>query len=187
MNEPAAATGGAGRLGNGRLDAGLPSDALVRGHARTVARARGDRARGGRGRPGDEARRRLESPARRGSPRRRAVHDPARPELRHRLRSLLERDCCRDRRDGDRDRLDARLLRALRRPPSRAARRARPRDRRQRLEPRRPRPARLRHRLPRLPLLAGVQPRRQLHRDRSRDPAGRARPRRAGAAGVPAR
>src|SRR5439155_3518029 len=43
---------------------------------------------------------------------------------------------------------------------------------------------RLRHRLPRLPLLAGVQPRRQLHRDRGRDPAGGARARRAGAAGA---
>ena len=44
-------------------------------------------------------------------------------------------------------------------------------DRRQRLEPRRPRPARPRHRLPRLSLLAGVQPRRQLHRGRRRHPA----------------
>src|SRR5581483_507723 len=51
-------------------------------------------------------------------------------------------------------------------------------DRRERLEPRRPDPARPRHRLPRLPLLAGVQPRRQLHRHRRRDPARRARPRR---------
>src|SRR5439155_996843 len=48
----------------------------------------------------------------------------------------------------------------------------------------RSRAARLRHRLPRLPLLAGVQPRRQLHRDRSRDPPRRARPLRARAAGV---
>src|SRR5205823_8179906 len=43
---------------------------------------------------------------------------------------------------------------------------ARPPDRRQRLEPRRPRPARPRDGFPRPPLLAGVQPRRQLHRDR---------------------
>ena len=69
-----------------------------------------------------------------------------------------------------RDRLDARLLRPLRRAPSGAAHRARARDRRQHLEPRRPGAARLRHRFPRLPLLARVQPRRQLHRDRGRDP-----------------
>ena len=61
--------------------------------------------------------------------------------------------------------------------------RARARDRRQRLEPDRPRPARLRDRLPRLRLLAGVQPRRHLHRRRRRAacssrswrPTGRAR------------
>ena len=46
--------------------------------------------------------------------------------------------------------------------------RARPPDRRQRLEPRRPGAARARHRLPRPRLLAGVQPRRQLHRHRRR-------------------
>ena len=48
---------------------------------------------------------------------------------------------------------------------------ARPGGRRQRLEPRRPHPARARHRLPRPRLLAGVQPRRHLHRRRVSHPA----------------
>ena len=47
---------------------------------------------------------------------------------------------------------------------------------------RRPRPPRLRDRLPRPPLLAGVQPRRQLHRRRRRHPARGARRRRPRAA-----
>ena len=51
-----------------------------------------------------------------------------------------------------------------------SAGRARARARRQHLESRRPRPARLRHGLHRLPLVAGVQPRRQLHRRRRRTP-----------------
>ena len=42
-------------------------------------------------------------------------------------------------------------------------------------QPARPRPARPRDRLPRLPLLAGVQPRRRLHRRRRGDPLRRAR------------
>ena len=67
------------------------------------------------------------------------------------------------------------LLRTLRRAAPAAAGRSRAPDRGQRLEPRRPRPARTRDRLPRPPLLARLQPRRQLHRDRGRDPARRAR------------
>ena len=59
-------------------------------------------------------------------------------------------------------------------------------DRRQPLEPLRPRPARARDRLHRLQLVAGVQPRRQLHRDRRRDPARRARRRRPRAAAAAA-
>ena len=108
----------------------------------------------------------------------RAVLDPPRPELRDRLRPVRERDGGRDRADPRRRRLDDRLLRALRRPASAAAGRGRPADRRQRLQPRRPRPPRTRHRLPRPPLLARVQPRRQLHRDRRRGPARGARRRR---------
>jgi len=65
---------------------------------------------------------------------------------------------------------------------ARSARRARPADRRQRLEPGRPRPARLRDRLPRPALVAGVQPRGQLHRRRRSPAARRARARRARAA-----
>ena len=141
-----------------------------------------------RRRPADEARRRQDALARRGGPRRRAVLDPPRPELRDRVRALLRRDLGRDRAHGGRRRLDARLLRALRRAASRAAGRARPRDRRQRLEPRRPGPARPRDGLPRPPLLARVQPRRQLHRvgvaiSSARSPRrrpGDARPRRVG-------
>jgi len=64
---------------------------------------------------------------------------------------------------------------------------ARSGGRHQRLEPARPRPARARHRLHRPALLAGVQPRRQLHRDRRRAAARRAARRRARAAPVPAR
>ena len=78
-------------------------------------------------------------------------------------------------------------LRPLRSPPPDPAGRARPRDRRQPLESARPRAPRLRHRLSRSPLLAGVQPRRQLHRDRGRPTARRARRGRARAAQVAAR
>ena len=138
-----------------------------------VAGARRDRARGDCRRPADEAPRHGEPAPRRGRARARPVLDPPRAQLRDRVRPLRERDRDRDRPHRHRGRLDARLLRPLRRPASGAAGRARARDRRQRLEPARPRPARLRHRLPRLPLLAGVQPRRQLHRRRRRHPRSR--------------
>ena len=123
--------------------------------------------------------------ARRVGARGRAALDPPRAELRHRLRLLLGRDVDRHDRHRGRGRLDARLLRALGRAASGAPGRARPADRRQRLEPRRPGPARPRDRLHRLLVVARVQPRRQLHRGRRRDPArraGRRRPRAAAAA-----
>ena len=107
-----------------------------------------------------------------------AVLDPPRAELGHRVRALRERDVARHPADRARRRLDALLLRALRLAASGPARRARARDRRQRLESARPRAARLRHGLPRLQLLAGVQPRRQLHRRRRAAPAAGARGRR---------
>ena len=66
----------------------------------------------------------------------RAVLDPPRAEHRDRIRALRRGDLARRRAHRRRGRLDARLLRALRRPPPGAAGRARARDRRQRLEPR---------------------------------------------------
>ncbi len=79
------------------------------------------------------------------------------------------------------------VLRALRRPPSNPAAGPRARDRRQPLEPARPRPARICDRLPRPAVLAGVQPRRQLHRGRRPLAARRTDARGARAAPAPAR
>ena len=62
-----------------------------------VAQPRRNRARRGRRRPADEARRHEPARARRAGARRRPVLDPPRPELGHRLRALLQRD-----RRGDR-------------------------------------------------------------------------------------
>ena len=107
---------------------------------------------------------------RRGPARDRPLLDPSRPELRDRLRALRERDAGGDAADRAGGRMDAALLRAFRLAPPGAAGRARPADRRLDLEPDRPDPARARDRLPRPALLAGVQPRRQLHRGRRRDP-----------------
>src|SRR5581483_6236546 len=152
------------------------ADAFLRGASfacrplAAMARPRRGRARGGRLRPGDEAHRLEPARARRERARPRPVRDPPRPELGHRVRPLRGRDAARDGADGARGRLDARLLRPLRLAPPGAARRARPLDRRQRLESRRPHPAWLRDRLPRLPLLARVQPRRHVHHRRRRDP-----------------
>ena len=140
-----------------------------------VGRARRRRARGDRRRPGDEARRHEHACARRLGACRRPALDPPRAELRHRVRALLQRDRDRHRRHGRRGRLDGRVLRPLGRAAPGAAGSARAADRRQPLEPRRPDPAAPCHRLHRPRLLAGVQPRRQLHRDRRRDPARRAR------------
>ena len=104
----------------------------------------------------------------------RAALHPPRRELRHRLRPLHLRDGGGDRPHRARRRLDARLLRPPRRPAPRDSRRPRAADRRQRLEPRRPRPPRPRHGLHRPRLVARLQPRRQLHRDRRSDPPRRA-------------
>src|SRR5438067_3127460 len=140
-----------------------------------MGRARRGRGRRGRGRSGDEARRHEHARARRVRSGRRAALDPPRAELRHRVRALLERDGRRDRPDRSRRRLDGRVLRPLGCQAPGAARRAWPADRRQPLEPRRPHPPPPRHGLHRPALVAGVQPRRQLHRDRRRDPPRRAR------------
>ncbi len=107
--------------------------AAARRRAAPVGQPRGDRRRRGRCRPADEAGRRPRADARRGGADRRPVLDPPRPQLRDRVRLLRERDVDRDRRHRDRRRLDARLLRALRRPAPGAAGRARPRARRQHL------------------------------------------------------
>ena len=77
------------RLVDERAGAGLVRGALACGRADAVARARGDRARGGRGRPADEAHRHEPARARRRRARGRAVLDPPRPELGHRVRALL--------------------------------------------------------------------------------------------------
>src|SRR6266581_4679381 len=129
-------------------------------------------------RPADEADRLEPAFARRIAARPRPVLDPPCPELRDRFRPVCERHAARHRPHGARSRLDAALLRALGRAAPGAAGRARPADRRLDLEPDRPHPARARDRLPRSPLLARVQPRGLVHRDRGRDPLPRARRRR---------
>ena len=113
--------------------------------------------------------------ARRGGADRRAVLDPPRPQLRDRVRALLERHVGRDRTDGARG---ASGCSSSSRAPARGTPCCRLRSASciggSVVEPRRPRPARSRHRLPRSSLLAGVQPRRRVHRRRRRHPARRA-------------
>src|SRR4029079_17858074 len=155
---------------HGCADAGLGGRASPRGARAAVGRARRGGAGRDRGRPADEAPRLEPARARRVAPRGRAVRDPSRPELRDRLRPVLERDGRRHGADRAGGGLDAGLLRPLGRAAPRAAGRARAPDRRLDVQSHRPGAPWSRHRLSRPALLAGFQPGRLLHRDRRRDP-----------------
>ena len=138
VSEPARRRRRSRRLLDRRAHAGLvrATRSLAAGAAQWAALAR-DRARGDRRRPADEARRREPARARRRRARRRAVLDPPRAELGHRVRALRERDRRRDRRSPAI--AVAWMLVFFARSGARhpdPAGRARARDRRQRLEPR---------------------------------------------------
>src|SRR4051812_37254176 len=157
------------RFVHGCADADLRGDSVARRAVAPMDRA-WPRGHGGRARrPGDEAHRLEPALARRPGARTRPLLDSPRPELRHRLWPVRQRDRGRDRADGPGRRLDARFLRALRRAPPRPAHCARPADRGERLEPGRSDPARPCDGLSRFPLLARLQPRRHVHRSRRRD------------------
>ena len=76
---------------NGLAPVSVAERSLAAGPWQWAGLARG-RARGGRRRPGDEARRDADAAARQLRARGRAALDPPRPELGHRLRALLQRD-----------------------------------------------------------------------------------------------